>query len=103
MLPSQSKSTAEKLLDKHKQAEERKDLSKKEFLELRKACRGIFSTRNGVLVARAMMKISCINRYPKNNTNPIAMGEQHGREEMYAFFVKNMVTPEQLIKIERGE
>lgn len=100
MQPKQTQSTAEKLLEEAARRAERNQLSKKDFSELKKACRSIFATRNGQIVARAMMRFSGVYNFPKNLTNPIVMGEERGKEFMYLFFVKNMVSSETLSQIE---
>lgn len=97
-MPNQS--TAEKLLKKAEEQAKKNELTKEQFAELKRACRGIFSTRNGQVVAKAMMKVSRIYTYPKNNTNVFAMGEERGMEFIYIFFVKNMLTAEQMNQIE---
>lgn len=102
MKPQQAKSTADKLLEQANRIKERYELSKEEQAEIRKACRSLFSTRNGKIVAKAMMRVSGIYRVPKNNTNPIAMGEERGAEMMYLYFVKNNLSPEVLSEIERS-
>lgn len=96
-------STAERLLKKAQEVAERQALSKEEFTQLKKACRAIFSTRNGIVVAKAMAKLSGIYAFPKNNTNPIAMGEQNGKAFMYCFFVKSLLSAETITQIETQE
>ena len=100
MEQKQDRSTADKLLDRAKQLVERQELSKEDFSELRRACRSLFSTRNGQIVARAMMRLSGIYRIPKNLLNPYVMGEERGREFMYLFLVKNMLSSEAMLQIE---
>lgn len=92
--------TVEKLLKQAQEREERNELSKKEFAELKKACRGVFSTRNGKVLAQAMMKFSGIYRINKEMNNPYVMGRERGQEFMYLFFVKGMLSSEQLSQIE---
>lgn len=107
MQQKQAQSTADRLLKQAAEARQQNELTKKEMSELKRACRGIFSTRNGQYVARAMMKVSGIYRLNKNNTNVFAMGEERGREFMYLFFVKGMLSAEQMnqieTEIEKGE
>jgi len=103
MLPKQNQSTAEALLKKSKEQEEKQQKFKEEALELKKACEGVFSTPNGIVLARAMMRASGIYKLPKNISNPLEMAAQAGKEWMYLTFVKGVLSPEQLMKIERKD
>ena len=103
MKQTPNSSTADKLIKKAEEQAKRNNLSKSEYLDLKRACRAVFATRNGRKLGYAWMKMSGIYSYPKNNSNPIVMGETNGRAELYAFFVLNMVSHEQRMEIEKGE
>lgn len=97
-----NKSTVERLIEQKLERTKQDQLTKEEFQELRKACRSLFSTEYGIIVAKAMMRISGIYKVPKNTTNPIEMGAERGKEAMYLFFIKGMLTSDQLSSIECG-
>jgi DNA replication initiation complex subunit (GINS family) len=103
MQQNQNQSTAERLLKKAQESADRQALSKEEFAELKKACRAIFTTKYGQIVARTMMRVSGIYTVPKNSNNLVAMGEERGREFMYLFFVKSMLSSESIQLIEKGD
>ena len=95
------KSKAEEMLERKEKDEEAKAIQAKEFEELKIACQKVFSTPTGIMLAKDMMKKSGIYRLEKECNNVGKMSEERGREGMYLYYVKHMLTPEQLLKIER--
>jgi len=91
------------LLKRSEEQKQQQELSQEEAENLKKSCRGIFITESGILVARAMMKVSGIYKLQKNTNNPMEMGAERGKEFMYLHFIKGMLEPEQLMKIERNK
>ncbi|MHA1970365.1 MAG: hypothetical protein ACTSXE_00785 [Candidatus Thorarchaeota archaeon] len=81
--------------------EKRKELSIQELKSVAKACRQVFGTKNGMLVARAMMRVSGIYKTNKNSTNMFEIGKERGREEMYLFFVKQFLNADTIAQIEK--
>ena len=93
-------STFEKLnADKQKQDEQ----SKAQIDLVKKACRSVFSTEYGIIVARAMMKVSGMYALDKNMLNPYEIGAERGKEYMYKFFIKGMLTDDMIAKIETSK
>ena len=95
--------TADRLLAKKKKELEQERLTEEEAKDLKKACRDLFSTQKGIKVARYMMRASGIYRLNKNTQNPLDMAAERGKEWMYLTFVKGVLSPEQLLKIERKD
>jgi len=91
------------LLKRSEEQKQKQELSQEQADKLKKACRGIFTTESGIIVARAMMKASGIYKLNKNLMNPYEMGAELGKEFIYLHFVKGMLEPEQLMKIERNK
>lgn len=98
-----NKSTVARLLEQADKRKEQAELTAKEYQELKRACRGVFTTRNGKLLGKYMMKISGLYRLNKEKTNPYVMGEERGREFMYLFFVKGQLSPDHIQHIETGD
>lgn len=95
------KSTADKLMKLMEEKKEAVDFSQKEMDELKKCCQQVFSSPEGVMVARAMMKVSGIYKYPDLDLTPMNMACQKGLKYMYLFFVKGMLNYQTVSKIER--
>ena len=98
-----SDSYIEALKQKALEKAEQRDLSEKEMEKVKQCCRRIFTTADGIIVAKAMMKISGIYKLVKNTQSLGEMGAERGKEYMYMFFIKGMLTPEQLSSVERKE
>ena len=92
----------DELLKRSEDREAQVDLTEKEIADLKLACRQVFTGPNGKVIAKAMMKLSGIYKLNKNLTNPAIMAAERGKEFMYLFFVKGMLTPEEISAIERG-
>ena len=96
-------STADKLLEQRRKQEELNQLTKEEAEELKKAAKAVFSTREGIKVAKFMMKASGIYRPNKNLSNPYEMGAERGKEYMYLILIKGLLNPELIAEIEKKE
>lgn len=72
----------------------------KDLENVKKACRRLFSTADGILVARAMMKVSGMYKLDCNMMNPYEIGAERGKEYMYKFFIKGMLSDDTIAKIE---
>ena len=82
-------------------AEKKKEHAEKQkqaLRDLRVSCQRIFSTPDGKVVARALMKFCGLYRFPKTSDE-----KDRGKEEVYLYFIKQMLEPEQLLTIERGD
>lgn len=71
------------------------DQMAKEGRELKEACQRLWSTADGIKVARAMMLESGIY-----NLNKGKIEDQKGKEYMYLMFVKGTLTATQICNIE---
>lgn len=80
------------MLEKNK---EQKEKMEKEGRELKEACQRLWSTADGIKVARAMMIESGIYNLNKNKID-----EQRGKEYMYLMFVKGTLNTKQVCEIE---
>lgn len=89
--------TAAETIDKSNEAK------RKAEERLRNACRRLFSTDDGRIVANAMMQVSGIYRLNKIVTDLGQAGQERGKEYMYLFFVKGMLTADELSHIERKD
>lgn len=80
---------------------------KKEAEDLKNAARRLFSTPDGIRVAKHMMKMSGIYDACDVNRSPLdvcmddkAMRAFAGRQFIYKYFIVGMLTPQQRMKIE---
>lgn len=97
------RSKVDALLKAAQEKQEQQELDEKELGELKEACQKVFTSAAGIKVAKAMMKVSGIYKLKHNLTELGQAGAERGKEYMYLLFVKAMLTPEQLLKIERGD
>ena len=91
-----------------KRAEEKKklvSLTDEEMLELKKACNYVFSSKEGKLIAKHMMKACQIYKFPGFNLDYGTMCFEKGLQWMYKFFVLGLVDQSIVndIEMEKGE
>lgn len=79
-----------------------RELSDEEMQELQKACRLVFSSKEGKLVAKYMLKVSGLYKYPDFNLDPSTMAFQKGMLHIVKFFVIGMLDKESFNQIERN-
>ncbi|MEA3432567.1 MAG: hypothetical protein U9R01_07870 [candidate division WOR-3 bacterium] len=88
-----------KIDDIRQQRAKKKQMSDEEAAKLKKAANIIFNSEEGVIVAKAMMKVSGIYKLVKTN-NPVDMATERGKEYMYLFFCKGLLNQDLLTRIE---
>ena len=86
---------------KDKEAKEKRlKLNKEEYIKLKKSCKYIFRLPEGLILAKAFMKMSGIYSARKNNNNLYEIGKERGKEELYLFFIKGMLPTRTVMEIE---
>jgi hypothetical protein len=86
-----TKTTAEKLISMAGERKKAATLSKEESEELKKACNYVFSSPEGKLIGKYMMRVCGIYRFPDINFDLASMAFQKGMIYMYKLFVLGMV------------
>lgn len=72
--------------------------------DLKNAARRLFTTKDGIVVAKAMMRISNIyNLSADLEADDKMLRALAGRTFMYNYFIKGLLTSEQLVAIESVE
>lgn len=99
-----SKSTADKLLE----IQEKQAAMKKQFQEeietLKKCANKIFSTKEGKFWAKRAFIVLDVNRREQAVFNNLAlMAAEKARRDFYLQFFKELLDPEVLTDIERGQ
>ena len=96
-------STIDKLLKQNEKSKEANELSKEEAATLKRCCINVFSTAEGKIVARHMMKMSGIYIFPDMVFDTAASAFKKGMTHMYLFFIKGQLKPKTLMEIETKE
>lgn len=79
---------------------EQKKITDEEAKKLKKAANIVFSSEEGIIVAKAMMRVSGIYKLNKNSLNPVEMGIERGKEYMYLWFIKGLLNQDLINIIE---
>ncbi len=89
-------------LEANKKAREELDkISGKELENLKAAAISIFSRAEGIVFARAFMKVCGLYKIEKNNNNLYEMGKERGKESLYLFFIKGLLPEDIVATIEK--
>ena len=90
----------QRTVDKKEKPKKALELSIEEAKKLKMACNNVFSSADGIVVARAFMRFCGLYGSKKNNNNLFEIGKERGKEEVYLFFFKSMLDNELINEIE---
>lgn len=98
------KNTADKLLDIETKKRELEKKFKEEFEDLKKCANRLFSTKDGKYWAkRAFIGLDVNKRDPVVYGSTALMAAEKARRDFYLQFFKELLEPEVLLIIERGQ
>jgi len=95
--------TVEKLLKQREEQAKKEEFTKEELENIKKCAQFIFSSSEGITVARAMMRMSGIYKLKKDMNNLMQIGFERGLEHFYLFFIKGLLDYKTISDIERKQ
>ncbi len=95
--------TTDKLLEMAQAKKKQSELTDEEAQELKKACRFVFSSREGKIVAKYMLKTCGIYKFPDINLDHAQMCFASGMRYIVKMFVLGMLDKQLLTEINGDE
>ena len=87
--------------EKKKAKEAQAQFSSKEFEELKESMIIMCSKPEGIIFARAFMRLCGLYKAVKNDSNLYEIGKERGKEELYLFFIVGLLPPDIRASIEK--
>ncbi len=94
--------TSDKLLAYAKEEAKKNEMTSEEMETFKKCCVDVFSTHEGKIVAKAMMKTCGIYKFPDTNFDPCQSAFQKGMIHIYKLFIKGQLDAKTIMEIETG-